>query len=99
MRYVTLAFLLMLLGATTGPAAAGGHHPYWRDSDCCAGTFVRAPVRYLRLVEQLPYCAYCDNPPVRYVPAPEWPAGCVVRPSPVAVDRGGWILTATAICY
>ena len=33
-------------------------------------------VRYLRLVEQLPDCAYCDSPPARFGANPYWPPDC-----------------------
>jgi len=38
--------------------------------------------RYLRLVEQMPFCAYCDNPPTRYVADPYWAPVYVVEGYP-----------------
>ena len=33
--------------------------------------------RPLRLVEQLPDCAYCDSPPARFTANPYWPPDCL----------------------
>lgn len=81
--FVILASCLFaLLGAAINPAKAGdlnGYRPYaWYPGGCCAGVVVPYPpaVRYLRYVEQLPYCAYCDAPPPRYVANPYWPPAC-----------------------
>jgi len=112
---VTLALcLLALFGALWGPAEAadyyGGHHRYRhvrRGGDCCTRTVVRfvPRVRYLRLVEQLPFCAYCDDPPTRYLADPYWSpiyAAAVVCPerwARVADGRGGWVWALRPACY
>lgn len=112
---VTIAScLLALLGALTGAAEAadyyGSHHRYrqaWRGDDCCARRVVGyAPrVRYLRLVEQLPYCAYCDRPPVLYQADPYWSPVyasaevCVPRRVRIADGRGGWVWGVRPVCY
>jgi hypothetical protein len=82
MRRIVFAILasclFALFGSPTSPAQAGDYNGYyrhrhvWHSSDCCARpAVVYAPrVRYLRLVEQLPYCPYCDNPPTRYLAYP-----------------------------
>ncbi|HVZ52018.1 MAG TPA: hypothetical protein VG986_08635 [Pseudolabrys sp.] len=45
-----------------------------------------APVgRPLRLVEQLPDCAYCDSPPARFSTNPYWPPDCLFGGCPVYV--------------
>ena len=33
--------------------------------------------RALRLVEQMPDCAYCDSPPARFTANPYWPPDCL----------------------
>lgn len=106
--------LLAWLGALTVPAQAadyyGGHNRYrqaWRGGDCCARMVLRYEprVRYLRLVEQLPYCAYCDNPPTRYLADPYWspvyvPADvCPPQRVRIADGRGGWVWGVRPICY
>ena len=116
MRRITFAILasciLALFGALTGPAQAGdyhrGHHRHgWRSGDCCAQNIVGyvPRVRYLRLVEQLPYCAYCDNPPDLYLADPYWsplyaaPGTCYSRRARIADGRGGWFWGFETTCY
>ena len=76
MFLVVASCLFALFGALVGPAQAadyyrsyhrhGGYHHHWHvwHGDCCARpVIVYVPrERYLRLVEQMPFCAYCDNP-------------------------------------
>lgn len=38
---------------------------------------VAPAVRPLRLVEQMPDCAYCDSPPARFSANPYWPPDCL----------------------
>lgn len=112
--FVTLASCAFaLLSALTGPAQAGdtygGHHRYvWDRGDCCTRTVIRTVprVRYLRLVEQLPFCAYCDNPPPRYVADPYWSPVyvaaadvCSSRRIRIADGRGGWVWGVKTTCY
>lgn len=78
--------LLSLSVVPAGPAIAGDIYGYSPPvygpalpvaaSGCCARAPAPVPVRYLRYVEQLPYCAYCDTPPPRYVANPYWPPDC-----------------------
>jgi hypothetical protein len=88
--------LVALFGALVGPAQAadyyrsyhrhGGYHHHWHvwHGDCCARpVIVYVPrERYLRLVEQMHFCAYCDNPPTRYVADPYWAPVYVVEGYP-----------------
>lgn len=86
------AFALFGAAAGPARAGGDGYYagfsPYaWIARDCCAQAVVPAApampvvpvvpaVRYLRLVEQLPDCAYCDDPPARFGANPYWPPDC-----------------------
>ena len=54
---------------------------------------VAPAIRPLRLVEQLPDCAYCDSPPARFSANPFWPPDCLFGGCPAyyatyAADAG-----------
>jgi hypothetical protein len=51
--------------------------------------------RPLRLVEQLPDCAYCDSPPARFSANPYWPPDCLFGGCPATYAA---YAAAPAVC-
>lgn len=111
-RIILVTFMccgLAWLGAPMGPAQAAdyaggpGYRHAWRGTRTVLRFEPR--VRYLRLVEQLPFCAYCDNPPTRYLPDPYWSPiyvaepVCASRRVRVIDGRGGWSWGVQTTCY